>query len=123
MNAKFTQIIEAITADITSAEQITSDAMLTLEQMNTSHMEYKAAFRRFIINTSVTRYLIHIKRAIEKSDVKTAENLIRFHAYYQHTKGGDENDPDPKDITAAVREVIVAVLQQYIADFFESPNP
>ena len=111
-------IIETITKDIAEREKVAERAMQTLEQMNTSAEDYKRACQQFSLNSFVSGYLRHIKDSVEKSDLKTSENLIRFHSYHQYTKGllTDDNER----ALGVGQTAIAIILDGYIERFFES---
>lgn len=115
METKLNSIIEAISSDIATHEKLADNAMLTLEQMNVSPEDYKKANICFCLNSCVARYLGHIKSAIEKSDIKSVENLIRFHSYYQHIKG----DLQDNKVTTTAQAAVAVALDGYIARFFD----
>lgn len=113
---KINAVIEAISQDIAQHKDVAKHAMLVLEQMNVSEKDYKEANLCFGLNQFMVGYLTHIKDTITGTDIKTAENLIRFHSYHQHTKG---NLTDGKDLTIG-QATIAILLDGYIERFFES---
>ena len=49
--------------------------------------EFKETNLRYGLNAFVINYLNRIKAVVMERDIKKAENIIRYHAYYQHSKG------------------------------------
>lgn len=111
--------IEAITKElnehISYYTSLTEEAMLTLEHMKASAREYKEANRAFAMRTFVSSYLTRIKGVVETRDIKSAENIIRYHSYYQHTKG---NLGDGSDIAVA-QSTVAVILDGIIAKYFD----
>lgn len=112
---KISAIISAITEDIDRHEKKANDAMLTLEQMNTSVETFRETCRTFSRNIFVVGYLKRIKKRIEHCDLKSAENLIRFHAHYQRTKG---HINDGSGVSLGQRTVMM-YLENYTEQFFD----
>lgn len=102
---KINAVLGAMTRDIEERERVADDAMHRLEDMGVSAREYKDACLRFSVNSFVVAYLRRLMRKVEEGGVKTAENLMRFHSYYQHTKGClDDGEP------LSVGQAAVAVI-------------
>ena len=114
-DARIDALLEAINKDIAEREEIAASAMLTLEQMNTSPKDYEDACHQFGANLFVAGYLRHIKDVVETRDIKSAENIIRFHAYHQETKGAMD---DGRDVSLGQAAVTV-ILKKYVDEFFE----
>ncbi len=111
---KIDAILDAISQDIAERERMANEAMHTLEMFNTTTEGYKRACLQFGANWFVAGYLKRIKEEVMKRELKTAENVIRFHAYQQHTKG---NIDDGQDISLGQAAVAV-ILDGYIEQFF-----
>jgi len=113
---KIDAILEVINKDIKEREQVADSAMLTLEHMNATAEDYKNANRQLMANSYVVAYLKHIKGVAECRDIKSTENIIRFHTYYQHTKG---NLDDGQDVSVGQATVAV-ILDGYVKKFFDT---
>lgn len=113
---KIDAILDAISQDITERESIVEKAMLTLEQLKTSKEDYKMACRVLSYNWFAIGYLKHIKNGVETRDIKSAENIIRFHAYKQHTVGTLD---DGQDVSVG-QAYIATTLDRYVAEFFDA---
>lgn len=113
---KIVAILDAISRDIAKHENVANLAMQTLEKLNATPEEYKEANLRYGLNAFVINYLNRIKAVVMARDIKKAENLIRYHAYYQHAKG---NLDDGSAISVAQATVAVT-LDGYVARFFEA---
>lgn len=108
----------AIDADIAKHEGKAKDAMLTLESMRVSAIDYKDACRKFMYNHFITNYLKRVREVVETGDVKSSENLIRFHAHYQRRKG---NLADDSEVSVA-QTALACILDGYINRFFEKED-
>lgn len=113
---KINALLDAICQDITERENVANSAMNTLEKLNATPEEFKEANIRYGLNSYVINYLNRIKAAVMERDIKKAENIIRYHSYYQHTKG---NLDDGSTISVAQAAVAVT-LNGYVARFFEA---
>lgn len=114
---KLNAVLEAINKDIAQHRDVAKHAMLVLEHMNVTvtDEEYKEANLCFGLNQFIVGYLTHIKETIAGMDIKSVENLIRFHAYNQHTKG---NITDGSNISIG-QAAVATLLGGYITKFFE----
>lgn len=113
---KLNAVLDAINQDIAQRNDVAKHAMLVLEHMNVTENDYKEANLCFGLNQFVVGYLTHIKGTITGTDVKSAENLIRFHAYYQHTKG---NLTDGSNISIG-QATVATILDGYVTKFFDA---
>lgn len=113
---KINAILDAISQDIAEHESVAYSAINTLEKLNAAPEEFKEANIRYCFNSYVINYLNRIKAVVMERDIKKAENLIRCHAYYQHSKG---NLDDGTTISVA-QTAVVTILDNYIARFFEA---
>lgn len=113
---KINAVIDAINQDIAQHKDVAKHAMLVLEQMNVSEEDYKEANLCFGLNQFMIGYLSHIKDTLAGADIKTTENLIRYHAYYQRTKG---NLTDGSNISIG-QAAVATILDGYIAKFFDA---
>ncbi len=113
---KIDAILDAISQDIAEREKVADEAMLTMEQMNTSPDDYKSACLQFSANWFVVGYLKRIKCVVECRDIKSTENIIRFHSYYQHHKG---NLDDGRDISLG-QAALAVILDGYVEKFFDA---
>lgn len=113
---KINALLDAISQDITERENVANSAMNTLEKLNATPEEFKEANIRYGLNSYVINYLNRIKAAVMERDIKKAENIIRYHSYYQQTKG---NLDDGSTISVAQAAVAVT-LNGYVARFFEA---
>lgn len=111
---KLNAILDVINQDIAERTDVAKHAMLVLEHMNVTEEDYKEANLCFGINQFVIGFLTYIKGTITGTDIKSAENLIRFHAYYQHTKG---NLTDGSNISIA-QAAVATLLDGYVDKFF-----
>lgn len=111
--SKFDEMVTAITNDIAYHQREAEAAMTTLEDMKVSPEDYRKAMLRFDVCTFVAGYLNHILTFIRKSDMKAAENLMRFHAHYQREKG---RVPD-EEATSAAQANIAVILDGYVNRF------
>lgn len=113
---KINALLDAISQDIVERENVANLAMQTLEKLNATPVDFKEANFRYGLNAFVINYLNRIKAVVMERDIKKAENLIRYHAYYQHSKG---NLDDGSTISVAQAAVAVT-LNDYVARFFEA---
>lgn len=113
---KINAVIDAINHDIAGYKEVAKHAMAVLEHMNVTEEEYKEANLCFGLNQFMIGYLTHVKDTITGADIKSVENLIRFHAYHQHTKG---NLTDGSNLSIGQAAVATA-LDGYIAKFFDA---
>lgn len=113
---KINALLDAISQDIVEREKATNSVMQTLEKINTTPEEFKQANLRYFLNSFVINYLNRIKAVVMERDFKKAENLIRYHAYYQRAKG---NLNDGSTIAVA-QTAVVTILDNYVARFFEA---
>ncbi len=113
---KIDAILDAISQDIAERERVANDAMHTLEMFKTTTEDYKEANLQFGANWFVAVYLKRIKEGVMKRELKTAENLIRFHAYQQYAKG---NLDDGRDISLG-QSTVAVILDGYVQKFFEA---
>lgn len=113
---KIKNLLDSINQDIEERREAAKQAMLTIERMSVSETEYKEANLGFGLNQFVIGYLAHVKENVDGSDEKTAENFIRFHAHYQHTKG-NLSDGQPLSVAQAT---VAILLDGYVAKFFEA---
>ena len=113
---KLKAVLDAINQDIMQHRNVAKNAMLVLEHMNVTEEEYKEANLCFGQNQFIVGYLTHIKETIAGTDIKSVENLIRFHANYQHTKG---NLTDGSNISIG-QAAVATLLGNYITKFFEA---
>lgn len=113
---KINALLDAISQDIAKYENVANSAMQTLEKLNATPEEFKEANLRYGLNAFVIGYLYRIKAVVMERDIKKAENLIRYHAYYQqHTKGALD---DHRDISLGQATVAV-ILGGYVERFFK----
>lgn len=113
---KIDAIINAVSQEIEAHEKAANDAMGTLEKVNSSPEEYRNASILFGLNSYVANYLKRIKDVVMERDIKKAENVIRFHSYYQHTKGSLSDG----NMLSACQAAVMATLDSYISRFFEA---
>lgn len=113
---KINALLDTICQDIAERENVANSAMNIIEKLNVTPEDFKEANLRYSLNTYVINYLNRIKAVVMEQDIKKAENLIRYHAYYQHTKG---NLDDGSTISVAQAAVAVT-LDGYVARFFEA---
>ena len=113
---KLNTILETISQDIAECKEVAKHAMLVLEQMNVSKKDYKEANLCFGLNQFMIGYLSHIKDTLAGADIKTTENLIRYHAYYQRTKG---NLTDGSNISIG-QAAVATILDGYVTKFFDA---
>lgn len=113
---KINAILDAISQDIAERESVANSAMQTLEKLSATPEEFKEANLRYDLNSYVINYLNHIKEVVMERDIQKAENIIRYHSYYQHTKG---NLDDGSTISVAQAAVAVT-LDDYVTRFFEA---
>ena len=113
---KINAVIDAINQDIAQHKDVAKHAMLVLEQMNVSEEDYKEANLCFGLNQFMIGYLSHIKDTLAGADIKTTENLIRYHAYYQRTKG---NLTDGSNISIG-QAAVATILDGYVTKFFDA---
>lgn len=112
---KINALLDAISQDIAKYENVANSAMQTLEKLNATPEEFKEANLRYGLNAFVIGYLYRIKAVVMERDIKKAENLIRYHAYQQHTKGALD---DHRDISLGQATVAV-ILGGYVERFFK----
>ena len=113
---KIDALLDAISQDIAERENATNSVMQTLEKLNATPEEFKQANLRYCLNVYVINYLNRIKAVVMERDIQKAENIIRYHAYYQRTKG-NLNDGS---IISVAQTAVVTILDNYIARFFEA---
>ena len=113
---KVDAILDAISQAIVDGEKMADNAMNSLENMNTTLEEYKDANLQLGANVFVIHYLNRIKEAVMERDIKKAENIIRFHSYYQHHKG---NLDDGRDISLG-QAALAVTLDGYVERFFDA---
>lgn len=113
---KINALLDAISQDIAKHENVANSAMQTLEKLNATPEEFKEANLRYGLNAFVINYLNRIKAVVMERDIKKAENLIRYHAYYQYSKGNLDDGSTISVAQAAVAET----LGGYVARFFEA---
>lgn len=113
------RLLDAIERDITTHELEADKAMTKLEDMKATSEEYKKANLRFSRHNFVASYLRRLSNQIEV-EPQSAENIIRFHAHYQHVKGCLN---DGSDISKAQAN-IAFTLEGYVERFFNAePSP
>ena len=113
---KLNAILDSISQDIEQRKDLAKHAMVVLEQMNVTDEDYKEANLCFGLNQFMVGYLSYIKDSIAGTDIKSAVKLIRFHAYYQRTKG---NLTDGSNISIG-QAAVATLLDGYIAKFFDA---
>lgn len=111
---KIDAILDAISQDIAICEKTANRAMNTLERINTTPEEYKDANLQLGANAFAARYLDRVREVVKERDIKKAENVIRFHFYYQHHKG---NLDDHRDISLG-QSAVAVILGGYVDRFF-----
>lgn len=109
------QIVEALSKDIHQFENEADSLMCKLERLNTSTEDYMDANRELAIYCFATYYLRRIKSQAEYAEsIKEVEMMLRFHAYYQHTKWMLNDDSD----TSMCRTLVADTINKYIETFF-----
>ncbi len=114
---KCKSVLNAIQEEIDENAKTAREAMLTIETMRTNVEEFKNACRTFMVATFVMAYLDRIKGIAETGDIKSTENIIRYHAYYQGEKGGIILNYD--DLSLA-QVAIIKILNGLINRFFNN---
>lgn len=114
---KINAILDAIGHDIETHENLIETAFVTLEKMNISNEEYKAANRQLGLSAYIAGYLRNlIELTVAKEPLKTIENRMRFHAHSQRTKGELDDD---QEISEA-QKIVAVLLEGYVQKFFET---
>lgn len=114
---KINAILDAIGQDIETHENLIEAAFATLEKMNISNEEYKAANRQLGLSAYIAGYLRNlIELTVAKEPLKTIENRMRFHAHSQRTKGELDDD---QEISEA-QKIVAVLLEGYVQKFFET---
>lgn len=114
MGKTVNQIADAIERKIEERMTVAIGAMETLEKLNTTPEDFKSACRLFETNCFISTYLRHIRSVVKKADIKTAENIMRYHAYSQRIKGNLEDGESVSGGQAAIAHI----LDEIIAEFF-----
>lgn len=112
---KIDAILDAISQDIAKQELKAEHAMHNIEMLNATSNEFKEANIQFSASMYVAGYLTRIQSVVMERQIKKAENVIRYHAYYQHTKGGLDNGQD----VLLGQATIAAILDGYVEQFFK----
>lgn len=109
-------VLHVINEALTEHKGKVNKAMQILECMNTKQEEYKNACSTLMISSFVVSYLSRIKAVAETRDIKSTENLIRFHSYYQTNKGAIVINFDD---TSSAQYIVLTILNGIIERFFD----